>query len=134
MANHQVTTNWEKTGFAFNTVEEAVTAHLTDSSQSETFAQYESFVAGQTDFTETKGLASNGSEVAAGSPGNGYFTKRTWTEAKLQTAIAAEKAAGKAAAWPVSHYEGNGWTSTNTDIDPSSGNEYPINWLEVLEG
>jgi hypothetical protein len=127
MANHQVTATWEKTGFAFSTIEEAVTAHLTDSSQSESFAQYESFVAGQTDFTETKGLASNGSEVAAGSAGNGYFTKRTWTEAKLRTHEAAEEAAN--AEYPTSPYVGNGWTVLCIDIDPSTGDEYPIDWL-----
>jgi hypothetical protein len=130
MANHQVTHVWEKNGASFSTIQEAIETHLADASNSPetTLTEYETWTAAQTDFTETKGLMSNGSKVAPGTAGNGYYLARTWTEAKLQTNITAEKAAN--ASWPTSPYEGNGWTVTSTDIDPSTGNEYPPDWNE----
>ena len=127
MANHHVTHKWEKSGGSFNSVQEAIEAHLADSSATETtLTEHETWTAGQTDFTETKALTSGGEPVSAGTAGNGYRLIRTFTEAKMSAHIAAEKAAN--ASYPTSPHEGNGWTVESKNINPDSGVEYPGDW------
>jgi hypothetical protein len=128
MANHQVTHKWEKSGGSFNSVQEAIEAHLADASNSPetTLTEHETWTAGQTDFTETKELASGGEPVAAGTAGNGYRLIRTFTEAKYIAHKAAEEAAN--ASYPTSAHEGSGWTVSSIDVNPDSGVAYPGDW------
>jgi len=125
MADHQITTVYTKSGAAFNTVTEAIEAHMAASSDSATtIAEYESFVDGQTNFSEVKKLTVNGEPVATGTAGNGYSLTRTWTQAKLlafaQTWSSLDDAKGE----PTNI--GSGWTVSHTDINPSTGELNPV--------
>tara|TARA_B100000809_G_scaffold228244_1_gene241133 strand:- start:1292 stop:1675 length:384 start_codon:yes stop_codon:yes gene_type:complete len=125
MANHIVTTEWTKSGSVFNTIAEALEQHLADIGGSETtIAEHETSVAAQTDFTETRTLASNGSTVASGTAGNGYNLVRTWTEAKYKADIDAN-------GWDdISGLETGGWNSITKDINPDTGVAHAQDWYD----
>ena len=87
-------------------------------------AEHEAFVAGQTDFTETKTLASNGSPVASGTAGNGYNLVRTWTEAKYRADIDAN-------GWDdTSSLAVSGWSITTKDFNPDTDKLHPSDWYD----
>ena len=125
MAAHKITTVYTKSGSVFNTITEAMETHMAASSDSATtIAEHESFVAGQTNFTEVKALTSNGSPVAAGTAGNGYSLTRTWTKAKLTAFAATWASLADAKGEPTTI--GAGWVVTHTDINPATGAPNPI--------
>ncbi|HAW04204.1 MAG TPA: hypothetical protein DCW83_05910 [Saprospirales bacterium] len=125
MAKHKIVSCYTKSGAAFNTITEAIETHMAASSATETtIAEYESWVDGQTNFTETKSLTSNGSAVASGTAGNGYALTRTWTQAKLAALAATWTSLAEAKGEPTTI--GTGWTVTHTDTDPASGNPSPV--------
>jgi hypothetical protein len=123
MADHHITINYEKPGNAFNTVAEAHQQHLDDVGAGSTIADYETWAATK-DCTSTTFLTSGGSEVASGNPGNGYSLKQVWTEAKLQTDLAA------LGPTDTSAFEVNGWSAISIDINPDTGAQYPDTWNE----
>ena len=125
MADHIVTTEWTKSGSAFSTLQEALEQHLADVGGAETtLADHDSAVGAQTDFTETKTLASNGSPVASGTAGNGYNLVRTWTETKYRADIDAN-------GWDdVTGLETGGWSSVTKDINADTGAAHAQDWYD----
>ena len=127
MANHVVTASRTKDRSVFASVTEALEQHLNDSSQSATTeAEYQALVDGQTDYTETRELTSNGSAVASGTVGNGYNIIRTWTTAKITADIDA-KTDSSSYYYDSSPYTVSGWTIEANDKN-SSGVPYAPNW------
>jgi len=125
MADHQITSVYTKSGAAFSTLTEAMETHMAASSDSATtIEEHESFVSGQTNFTEAKALTSNGSPVSAGTAGNGYSLTRTWTRAKLLAFAGTWTSLADMKGEPTTI--GAGWTVSHTDLNPSNNQENPI--------
>mgnify|MGYP000064727736 CR=1 FL=1 len=125
MAKHKITTCYTKSGSVFNTLAEAMESHMAASSDTATtVSDHESFVSGQTNFTEVKTLTSSGSPVSSGTAGNGYQLERTWTRAKLLAFVTAAASTANVKTEPTTI--GAGWTVSHTDLNPSNNQENPI--------
>ena len=120
MAKHKITTCYTKSGSVFNTLAEAMESHMAASSDTATtVSDHESFVSGQTNFTEVKTLTSSRSPVSSGTAGNGYQLERTWTRAKLLAFVTAAASTANVKTEPTTI--GAGWTVEHIDINPDSG-------------
>jgi len=123
MADHEITTCYTKSGSAFNNVEEAMVQLMSDSSQSETtLAEHTTYVDGQSNFTETRALTSNGEPVASGTAGNGFRIVRTWTQSKLLERQTAGPGTDSSLHATVA---GSGWAVTHVDVEPGTANVNP---------
>ena len=132
MADYKSTITWSKSGSAFTSFKQAIEQHIADaptpfSNHTPAIsdeASHISFVNGQTNFTETRSLASGGTAVSDGTAGNGYQLVRTWNEAKLITYI-------EDTGWPnTTNLETGGWTieciNANADTGAIYGDEHEL--------